>query len=64
MKLLYSSLISPNLKNTVFCHAIAEGGEAEWNAAWRQYLKTDVQGEKDNLLSTLACTKQIWLLMR
>ncbi|ROT72062.1 putative aminopeptidase N [Penaeus vannamei] len=59
-----TGLISPNLKNTVFCHAIAEGGEAEWNAAWRQYLKTDVQGEKNNLLSTLACTKQVWLLMR
>ncbi|KAK7027939.1 hypothetical protein SK128_026274 [Halocaridina rubra] len=58
------SIISPNMKSTVYCRAIAEGGEEEWNFAWSQYLKSNVGAEKVKLLSALGCTKQIWILSR
>ncbi|ROT77107.1 putative aminopeptidase N [Penaeus vannamei] len=59
-----SSLISPNLKWTVYCRAIKEGGEAEWDFAWEQYLKTNVASEKTLLLSAMACTEEAWILSR
>ncbi|KAG7172390.1 Aminopeptidase N-like 5, partial [Homarus americanus] len=59
-----SSIISPNLKSTVYCHAIAEGSEKEWNFAWSQYLKSNVGSEKNGLLSAMGCTKQVWILSR
>ncbi|KAF3832215.1 hypothetical protein F7725_025880 [Dissostichus mawsoni] len=31
--------IHPNLKNTVYCHAIARGGVEEWDFAWKMYLE-------------------------
>ncbi|XP_063587806.1 aminopeptidase N-like [Penaeus indicus] len=58
------TLISPNLKSTVYCYAIAEGGEAEWDFAWHQYLKSNVGSEKEKLLSALGCSKEMWLLSR
>ncbi|XP_047472166.1 aminopeptidase N-like [Penaeus chinensis] len=58
------SLISPNLKWTVYCRAIKEGGEAEWDFAWDQYLRTNVASEKTLLLSAMACTKEAWILSR
>ncbi|XP_037798468.1 aminopeptidase N-like [Penaeus monodon] len=59
-----TSLISPNLKWTVYCRAIEEGGEAEWDFAWDQYLRTNVASEKNLLLAAMACTKEAWILSR
>ncbi|XP_037798461.1 aminopeptidase N-like [Penaeus monodon] len=59
-----TSLISPNLKWTVYCRAIEEGGEAEWDFAWDQYLRTNVASEKTLLLAAMACTKEAWILSR
>ncbi|XP_063599468.1 aminopeptidase N-like [Penaeus indicus] len=59
-----NSAVSPNLKSTVYCTAIAGGGEAEWEAAWALYLEANVGAEKDRLLSAMGCTKEIWLLSR
>ncbi|XP_042891875.1 aminopeptidase N-like [Penaeus japonicus] len=59
-----TSIISPNLKSTVYCRAIAEGGEAEWDFAWDQYLRTNVASEKTLLLSAMACSKEAWILSR
>ncbi|XP_050699392.1 aminopeptidase N-like [Eriocheir sinensis] len=56
--------ISPNLKSTVYCHAIAEGGEEEWTFAWGQYLAAAVGSEKVKLLQAMGCTKRPWLLSR
>ncbi|XP_037803061.1 LOW QUALITY PROTEIN: aminopeptidase N-like [Penaeus monodon] len=56
--------VSPNLKSTVYCTAIAGGGEAEWEAAWALYLEANVGAEKDRLLSALGCTEEVWLLSR
>ncbi|XP_050699388.1 aminopeptidase N-like isoform X2 [Eriocheir sinensis] len=59
-----SSIISPNLKSTVYCHAIAAGDEEEWNFAWEQYLTANVGSEKNRLLSAMGCTKHTWILSR
>ncbi|XP_047472757.1 aminopeptidase N-like isoform X1 [Penaeus chinensis] len=58
------SIISSDIKPTVYCHAIAEGREAEWDFAWRRYLETDVSTERSVLLNSLACTKETWILAR
>ncbi|KAA0203270.1 hypothetical protein HAZT_HAZT008383 [Hyalella azteca] len=56
------TLISSNLRSTVYCTAIAQGGEAEWNFAWAQYLATNVASEQDRILYALSCTREIWIL--
>ncbi|XP_047482307.1 aminopeptidase N-like isoform X1 [Penaeus chinensis] len=59
-----TSLISPNLKSTVYCTGVAEGGEDEWNFAWEQYINSNVATEKSKLLSAMGCTKEVWILSR
>lgn len=59
-----TSLISPNLKSTVYCTGVAEGGEEEWNFAWEQYINSNVATEKSKLLSAMGCTKEVWILSR
>ncbi|KAK8734043.1 hypothetical protein OTU49_017450, partial [Cherax quadricarinatus] len=58
------SIVSPNLKSTVYCTAIAAGGEKEWNFGWNQYLASNVGSEKSLLLYALGCTKKVWILSR
>lgn len=59
-----SSIIQPNLKYLVYCTAIANGGEEEWNFAWEKYLASNVAAEKNKLIHALGCTKKIWMLSR
>lgn len=56
--------ISPNLRATVYCSAIREGGQAEWEFAWERYLRSNVGSEKSLLLTALACTRETWILSR
>ncbi|XP_062403914.1 alanyl (membrane) aminopeptidase-like b [Sardina pilchardus] len=56
--------IHPNLRYNVYCYAIADGGEAEWEFAWKMYLNSTIAAEKDKLRYGLSCTKHIWLLNR
>lgn len=56
--------IHPNLRSTVYCNAIAEGGVDEWNFAWEQFANTTIASEAEKLRAALACTKQPWLLNR
>jgi len=51
------TIISPNLMRVVVCTAIANGGDAEWNFAYEQYLKADLASEKDILLYAVSCTR-------
>ena len=57
-------MISQNVRPTVYCTAIAAGGEAEWLFAWEQYNKADVASEKITLLRAMGCTREVWLLSR
>ncbi|XP_076258211.1 suppressor of ER stress-induced death [Rhynchophorus ferrugineus] len=58
------NLINPDLRETVYCTAIADGGQEEWNFAWNRYLNTNVGADEEIILSALACSKEIWILSR
>uniref|UniRef100_A0A3Q3EZX3 ERAP1-like C-terminal domain-containing protein n=1 Tax=Labrus bergylta TaxID=56723 RepID=A0A3Q3EZX3_9LABR len=58
------SSISPNLKSTVYCSAIAAGGVEEWDFAWSMFKKATIASEAEKLMYALSCTKQPWLLNR
>ncbi|XP_026057981.1 aminopeptidase N-like [Carassius auratus] len=56
--------IKANLRSTVYCSAIAAGGEKEWNFAWEMFEKATIASEKDKLRAALACATEPWLLNR
>jgi len=56
--------INVNMKKSVYCTAVANGGEEEWDFAWDRYQKSNVATEKSNMLSSMGCTKEVWLLNR
>jgi hypothetical protein len=57
-----SSPIPNNLMQTIFCSAIAAGGEKEWDFLWQMYLKSNNANEKSNILKALGCSKEVWIL--
>lgn len=56
--------VEPNLRTTVYCTAVREGSELEWEFAYEKYLETQSPSEKNMLLDALGCTKLSWLLSR
>ncbi|XP_010775422.1 aminopeptidase N [Notothenia coriiceps] len=56
--------IHPNLKSTVYCHAIALGGVEEWNFAWEMFKNATLASEATRLRAAMSCTKAPWLLNR
>lgn len=56
--------IHPNLKNTVYCVAIAFGGAEEWDFAWRMFKNATLASEASRLRAAMGCTKLPWLLNR
>jgi len=56
--------IDVNLKYETYCNAIAAGSEKEWDFAWDRYLASSVASEKSTILSSLSCSKEVWLLNR
>ncbi|KAF5927285.1 aminopeptidase N [Diceros bicornis minor] len=56
--------IHPNLRATVYCKAIALGGQKEWDFAWEQFLNATLVNEADKLRTGLACSNEIWILNR
>jgi len=56
--------IHPNLRNTVYCSAIAAGGAEEWDFGWSMYKNATIASEADKLMYALSCTRQPWLLNR
>ncbi|KAK2853497.1 hypothetical protein Q5P01_006158 [Channa striata] len=59
-----NNTISPNLKSTVYCSAIAAGGKKEWDFAWSMYKNATIATEANKLMYALSCTKEPWLLNR
>lgn len=53
-----------NVRSAIYCTAIREGDDREWNFLWERYLNSNVGAEKAMILSTLGCTKQPSLLIR
>ncbi|XP_069840529.1 aminopeptidase N-like [Dendropsophus ebraccatus] len=56
--------IHPNLRSTIYCNALAQGGEEEWNFAWEQFVSTTNAQEADKLRAALACSREPWILNR
>ncbi|XP_068954709.1 aminopeptidase N isoform X1 [Petaurus breviceps papuanus] len=56
--------IHPNLRSTIYCNAIARGGEKEWDFAWDQFRNATLVTEADKLRSGLACSREVWILQR
>ncbi|XP_048828515.1 aminopeptidase N-like [Brienomyrus brachyistius] len=56
--------IHPNLRSTVYCRAIAEGGVEEWNFGWKMFQNASIASEAEKLRAALACTTFPWLLNR
>ncbi|KAJ6662846.1 hypothetical protein lerEdw1_011050 [Lerista edwardsae] len=56
--------IPPNLRSTVYCSAIATGGEEAWDFAWKMFLNATVVSEADKLRGALACSLEPWILQR
>ncbi|ERL90492.1 hypothetical protein D910_07840, partial [Dendroctonus ponderosae] len=54
--------ILPNLRSVIYCTAIREGSDIEWDFAYKKYLETSSPTEKNVLLDALGCTKLKWLL--
>ncbi|XP_021536217.1 aminopeptidase N [Neomonachus schauinslandi] len=56
--------IHPNLRSIVYCNAVAQGGEEEWNFMWEQFQNAMLVNEADKLRAALACSNQVWILNR
>merc|ERR1712051_149075 len=56
--------VDVNMKYETYCNAISDGGEEGWDFAWKRYTESTVASEKSTLLSSLGCTKEVWLLNR
>ena len=54
--------IPTGFRSFIYCTAIREGGDKEWNFAVNRYLKESGDTERTNLLTGLSCTKQSWLV--
>uniref|UniRef100_A0A3B4UQW0 Aminopeptidase n=1 Tax=Seriola dumerili TaxID=41447 RepID=A0A3B4UQW0_SERDU len=63
-KTTQTNTIHPNLRSVIYCQAVAYGGKAEWEFAWKKYQSSSDISEKEQLRKALSCTKTIWLLNR
>ncbi|KAF5299259.1 hypothetical protein FQA39_LY02432 [Lamprigera yunnana] len=58
------NVIPKDIRGVIYCTVLKYGGTKEWNFLWDQYTKTDKPAEKQVILGSLSCTRQIWLLSR
>ncbi|CAL8126792.1 unnamed protein product [Orchesella dallaii] len=59
-----NTIIFPDLRPFVYCTAVANGGDTEWNFALAQYLVADREVTKTNLIRSLACSKSTFRLAK
>ena len=52
------------MKETVYCNAIKNGNEKEWNFAWERFKNSNVASEKSMLLDGLSCAEKTSILKR
>lgn len=56
--------IPRDLRSVVYCQALKVGGENYWEFLWERYQNSNVATEKQQILGSLACVKELWLLQR
>ena len=54
--------IDTGSRSTVYCTALAEGHQAEWDFLWARYLGATSANEQSTILRALGCTKEVWIL--
>ncbi|XP_058833105.1 aminopeptidase N [Topomyia yanbarensis] len=59
-----SNPVPRDLRSVVYCNAIRNGKETEWNFLWKRYLNSNVGSEKVMIIGSLSCTREIWLVER
>jgi len=52
------------IRSTVLCSGIAKGDVSHWDFLWQRYLVSNNANEKTNILSALACSREVWLLQK
>lgn len=56
--------IPTNVRRTVYCSTVRHGSDEDWEFLWTRYQKSNVASEKRTILSSLGCTREVWLLQR
>uniref|UniRef100_A0A1B6LAT7 Aminopeptidase N n=1 Tax=Graphocephala atropunctata TaxID=36148 RepID=A0A1B6LAT7_9HEMI len=56
--------IPKDLRSTVYCVGVKNGGQSAWNHVWNQYHTSNIANEKNVFLRALACTENNSLLTR
>lgn len=49
--------IDPELKGTVYCTALADGGQEEWDFLWARYEAGQDASEKSTIMYSLGCSQ-------
>ncbi|RZC35732.1 aminopeptidase N-like [Asbolus verrucosus] len=60
----HTATIPKDFRSVIYCTAVKNGGEKEWEFLWDQYRKSNVATEMRSILGNLACTRELWLLQR
>ncbi|XP_050744358.1 aminopeptidase N isoform X2 [Drosophila biarmipes] len=56
--------IPVNFRSAVYCAAIKYGTDEDWEFLWARYKNSNVGSEKQTILSTLGCSREVWILQR
>ncbi|XP_046404994.1 aminopeptidase N-like [Ischnura elegans] len=59
-----SSQIPADLQRVVYCTGIKYGSAREWDFAWQRYLSSGVGTQREVLLDSLGCTREMDLLKK
>lgn len=57
-------MIPGDVRETVLCHGIGEGGRREWDFAFDRYQQETKADEVNRLLNALSCARAPWILTR
>lgn len=56
--------IPTDLRSVVYCVGIKTGGQDAWEFLWERYKKSNVGNEQNVILSSLGCSREVWILNR
>lgn len=56
--------VPTDLRNAVYCVGIRTGGQDAWEFLWERYKKSNVGNEQNVILSSLGCSREVWILNR
>ncbi|KAK2145083.1 hypothetical protein LSH36_704g02028 [Paralvinella palmiformis] len=59
-----SSVLKADQRSIVFCNAIREGSQIEWDFLYQYYKHTTLAAEALSILHALACSNEPWILNR